>query len=156
VKFPGFIWSCWLFYSVHCSCLSTVKTVSAVHLYASELKVCRTRTRFGEQKNGSVGYDLISIKDSFWPKARMHGDAPNLTYGSSHDFAEISISLMQPNSTIAVKKFRLGELGATLRAIRAERIRRVRSGPGLIRAGAATGCACGFLIRPQSSNVISN
>lgn len=66
-----------------------------------------------KQKNGSVGYDLISIKDTLWPKARMHRDAPGITYGTSHDYAEISISLVQPNGSPADRKFKVGELGDT-------------------------------------------
>ncbi len=66
-----------------------------------------------KQKNGSVGYDLISIKDTLWPKARIRGEAPNVTYGTSHDYAEISISLVQPNGNAVTKKFTVGKLGAT-------------------------------------------
>lgn len=66
-----------------------------------------------KQKSGSVGYDLISIKDTLWPKARMRSDAPGITYGTSHDYAEISISLVQPNGSVAARTFKVGQLGDT-------------------------------------------
>ena len=50
-----------------------------------------------KSKSGTVGYELLSIEATLWPKARTHKEDKNSTYATFHDYAELSISVVQPN-----------------------------------------------------------
>ena len=65
-----------------------------------------------KQENSAVGYELLPIETTLWPRARArHGDEGE-TYATVHDFGEISINLRQSNGSAATK-IEVGELGAT-------------------------------------------
>jgi hypothetical protein len=64
-----------------------------------------------KQNNGSAGYELLPIEATIWRKARIRKDK-GVTYGASHDYAEISISLAQSNGNVTTKKIKIGEIGA--------------------------------------------
>ncbi len=66
-----------------------------------------------KQKDGSVGYELLPIQSTLWPKARIRKGDKGSTYATSHDYAEISLNLVQPNGHVVVKKIKVGEIGAT-------------------------------------------
>ncbi|HEV7746678.1 MAG TPA: hypothetical protein VGO56_16905 [Pyrinomonadaceae bacterium] len=66
-----------------------------------------------KQKRGSVGYELLPIETTLWPKVRNTKESKNTTYGTLHDYAEISINVLQPNGQVAVKQIKIGEIGET-------------------------------------------
>src|SRR6185503_11979231 len=53
-----------------------------------------------EQKNGSVGYELLAVQTTLWPRARDQG----VTYATLHDYDQIALSLVQANGRVALKK----------------------------------------------------
>ncbi|MEP6569213.1 MAG: hypothetical protein ABJC10_05505 [Acidobacteriota bacterium] len=66
-----------------------------------------------KQKYGSVGYELLPIQTSLWAKARIPRKDKGITYAMVHDYAEIPLSVVQPNGQVAVKKIKVGEIGET-------------------------------------------
>lgn len=64
-----------------------------------------------KRRNGSVGYELLPIQTTLWPRARMRKDEQNTTYAIANDYGEISISLLQPNGSAEKKKIEVGEIG---------------------------------------------
>ena len=66
-----------------------------------------------KSKSGTVGYELLSIEATLWPKARTHKEDKNSTYATFHDYAELSISVVQPNGQVTTKKIKVGEIGET-------------------------------------------
>ncbi|MGH9928449.1 MAG: hypothetical protein ACREA9_04370, partial [Pyrinomonadaceae bacterium] len=66
-----------------------------------------------KQKDGSVGYELLPIETTLWPKAQIRKGTSGTTYATSHDYAEISISVLQAKGGVAVKKIKVGQVGAT-------------------------------------------
>lgn len=64
-----------------------------------------------KRRNDSVGYELLPIQTTLWPRARMRKDEQNATYATAYDFGEISISLLQPNGSAETKKIEVGEIG---------------------------------------------
>ncbi|MEP6819573.1 MAG: hypothetical protein ABJA18_08570 [bacterium] len=66
-----------------------------------------------KQKDGTVGYELLPLETTLWPKARIRKEDPGATYATSHDYAEISISVVQANGRVEVKQFKVGEIGET-------------------------------------------
>jgi len=63
--------------------------------------------------DGAVGYELLPIQTTLWQKARARTNEQDPTYGAAHDYAQISISLVQPNGRIVVKKIKVGMIGST-------------------------------------------
>jgi hypothetical protein len=68
-----------------------------------------------KQKDGSVGYELLPIETTLWPRARTSTKDNATTYASVHDFGQISINLAQPSGKVAVKKIKLGAIGSTFK-----------------------------------------
>ena len=66
-----------------------------------------------KQKDSTVGYELLPIQATLWPKARIGKEDKGVTYATSHDYAEISISVVQANGRVDVKKIKVGEIGET-------------------------------------------
>lgn len=66
----------------------------------------------GKQKSGPVGYDLLAIKTTLWPKARIGTKATGTTFGTAHDYSFISIDVMQPNGKAVTQKINVGGLGS--------------------------------------------
>ena len=66
-----------------------------------------------KQQDGSVGYELLPIQTTLWPKASTHKEDKNSTYATFHDYAELSISVVQPNGQVTTKKIKVGEIGET-------------------------------------------
>ena len=66
-----------------------------------------------KQTDGFVGYELLPIQTTLWPRAKVRTESKSTTYATSHDYSEISVSVVQKNGRVAVKKFRLGEIGET-------------------------------------------
>ena len=65
-----------------------------------------------KQASGPIGYDLLSIKTTLWPKARIGTKPSGTTFGVAHDYAQIAIDLVQENGKVLSKKIRLGGLGS--------------------------------------------
>ena len=66
-----------------------------------------------KSKSATVGYELLPIETTLWPKARPHQEDKNSTYATFHDYAELSISVVQPNGQVTTKKIKVGEIGET-------------------------------------------
>jgi hypothetical protein len=63
--------------------------------------------------DGSVGYELLPIQTTLWARAKKGlADGANITYGSTHDYGQITISLMQPNGRISTRKVAVGKIGS--------------------------------------------
>ena len=65
-----------------------------------------------KRKDDSVGYELLPIQTTLWPRARMRKGEQNATYATTYNYGQISISLMQSNRSAETKKIEVGELGA--------------------------------------------
>jgi hypothetical protein len=66
-----------------------------------------------KQNDGSVGYELLPIQTTLWPKARTPSRDKGATYATLHDFAQVTINVAQPNGRVVVKKIKLGAIGST-------------------------------------------
>jgi len=66
-----------------------------------------------KSKSATVGYELLPIETTLWPKARPHQEDKNSTYATFHDYAELSISVVQPKGQVTTKKIKVGEIGET-------------------------------------------
>ena len=66
-----------------------------------------------KQKDASIGYELLPIETTLWAKVRTAKESKGLTYATLHDYAEISINVIQTNGQVAVKQIKLGEIGET-------------------------------------------
>ena len=66
-----------------------------------------------KQQDGSVGYELLPIQTTLWPKARISKENKSTTYATVHNYAEISLNVVQANGRMEVKKIKLGEIGET-------------------------------------------
>ena len=64
-----------------------------------------------KQTDGSVGYELLPIQTTLWPRAKVRTENKGTTYASSHNYAALSLSVVQANGRIAVKKIKVGEIG---------------------------------------------
>jgi hypothetical protein len=64
-----------------------------------------------KQTDGSVGYELLPIQTTLWPRAKVRPENKGTTYASSHNYAELSLSVLQAKGRIAVKKIKVGEIG---------------------------------------------
>ncbi len=65
-----------------------------------------------KQKAGKVGYELLPIKTTLWPKAQIGTESAGTTFGATHDYSLISIDVVQPNGRSLVEKFNVGGLGS--------------------------------------------
>lgn len=70
-----------------------------------------------ENQEGSVGYDLVPIQSTFWPRGRAPAKSQsiagmNVTFGAVHDYASITISVLQAGGHSASQQFKLGKLGS--------------------------------------------
>jgi hypothetical protein len=64
-----------------------------------------------KQNEGPVGYALLPMQ-TLWQKAKVRGKDKGATYAISHDYAQISINLLQPNGRVVVRKVKVGEIGS--------------------------------------------
>jgi len=64
-----------------------------------------------KQNDGAVGYELLPLQ-TLWQKAQVRAKEKDATYGTSHDYAQISISLVQPDGRVVEQKVKVGERGA--------------------------------------------
>ena len=64
-----------------------------------------------KQNDGSVGYDLLPIQ-TLWQKAQIRSTEKSATFATSHDYAQISINLVQSKGRIVVQKIKVGEIGS--------------------------------------------
>lgn len=62
-----------------------------------------------QQKDSQVGYDLLPLKNTIWSKARSGNS--NITFGSSHDYGQIMISMAQANGAATARKVTVGKTG---------------------------------------------
>ena len=65
-----------------------------------------------KQKSGTVGYELLPIQTTLWPKARLGTKSEAQTYGVTHDYSLISIDVVQPNGSISLRKIKVGGVGS--------------------------------------------
>lgn len=66
-----------------------------------------------QQQDGSVGYDLVPIQTSLWANAvKPLTQGSNLTYGKTHDYGLITISLAQPGGEAVARNIKLGRIGS--------------------------------------------
>lgn len=63
----------------------------------------------GAMKKRLVGYDLLPIQDTLWPRARK---SPNATFGAKYDYGTRSVSVAQDGARVTTRRVKLGELGA--------------------------------------------
>ena len=66
-----------------------------------------------QQQDGSVGYELLPIETTLWPRARSGKEDKGSTYATSHDYAEISLSVALANGRVEVKQIKVGKIGET-------------------------------------------
>jgi len=64
-----------------------------------------------KRKEGPIGYDLVPIATTLWPRAAGGKTEKPVTFGSKHDYGEVSISV-QTAKGVAAKKIKLGSLGS--------------------------------------------
>lgn len=62
-----------------------------------------------QQKDSLVGYDLLPLQTTIWPRVRSGNS--NVTFGSSHDYGQIMISVAQANGGSTVRKLTVGKIG---------------------------------------------
>src|SRR5918993_680300 len=63
----------------------------------------------GATAKNLVGYDLVSIHDTLWPRARR---SPNATFGAKYDYGTRSVSVAQAAGRPVTRRFKLGVVGA--------------------------------------------
>jgi hypothetical protein len=68
-------------------------------------------------KNGVVGYDLVPIQTTLWAKAQnsvIEGQDTKLgfTYGETHDYGEITVSIVQADERVIKRKLAVGKIGS--------------------------------------------
>jgi len=59
-----------------------------------------------------VGYELLPIKDTLWPKAVGLKSKDGPTYGSLHEYSEISIHIVPQKGGESIRKVKLGGVGS--------------------------------------------
>jgi len=64
-----------------------------------------------QQTEGSVGYELLPIQTTLWPRAKIRTADKGTTYATSYDYPELSLSVVQANGRVAVKKIKIGKIG---------------------------------------------
>lgn len=66
-----------------------------------------------KQRDGAVGYDLLPIQTTLWARAiKGIADGANPTYGSTQNYGQITINLVQPNGRIAARQITVGKIGS--------------------------------------------
>jgi hypothetical protein len=65
-----------------------------------------------EVKEGPVGYDLVPIETTLWPRAKPTHPNTKRMYGIFNNYGVRSIHVLQPNGKPAKKSVRLGRLGS--------------------------------------------
>jgi hypothetical protein len=64
-----------------------------------------------KQNDSSIGYDLLPIQTTLW--ARAKGGTSNITYGSTYDYGQVTINVVQAKGGITVRKITVGKVGVT-------------------------------------------
>ncbi|HSS18687.1 MAG TPA: hypothetical protein VLL54_01185 [Pyrinomonadaceae bacterium] len=65
-----------------------------------------------ESKEGSVGYELLPIQTTLWPKAKLNKGGKDQTYASPRDYQQISIDVEKSQGKTTSQKINLGTLGS--------------------------------------------
>jgi hypothetical protein len=65
-----------------------------------------------EVKEGSVGYDLVRIADTFWPRANPSHRESKLMYGEFFDYGEVIITISAVGGRNVDRRVRLGKRGS--------------------------------------------
>jgi hypothetical protein len=68
-----------------------------------------------EIREGPVGYDLVRIADTLWPRAHPSHRDSRLMYGEFHDYGTIKINLSAGRDRTAVRQVRLGRRGSAFK-----------------------------------------
>lgn len=63
-----------------------------------------------KQKTGPIGYDLLPIQTTLWPKAGAV--TKSTTYGKTHDYATVSINIALPDGSSSAIKVKIGGIGS--------------------------------------------
>ena len=61
---------------------------------------------------GPIGYDLVPIQTSLWPRARQHASKKGLRYGRTHNYGSIKLNLVSKGGT-APRTVKIGSLGSS-------------------------------------------
>jgi hypothetical protein len=64
-----------------------------------------------KENSGTVGYELLPLQ-TLWQKSEGSKKETDATYGDSHDYAQVSLSVVQANGHVVVQKIKLGEIGS--------------------------------------------
>lgn len=60
----------------------------------------------------TIGYRLLPIETTLWPKAQIGLRAKGKTFGVAHDYSQISVSIQLANGRAVKRKVKLGGLGS--------------------------------------------
>jgi len=66
-----------------------------------------------KQNDVSIGYDLLPIETTLWAHAKNRKSENDPTYSDAHDYAQLSINVVQKNGKVAAQKIRVGAIGST-------------------------------------------
>jgi hypothetical protein len=61
---------------------------------------------------GPIGYDLVPIQTTLWPRARQHASKKGLRYGRTHNYGSIKLNLVSKGGT-APRTVKIGSLGSS-------------------------------------------
>ncbi len=64
------------------------------------------------RSSGMVGYELLSIYDTLWPRARK---SPNVTFGEKYNYGTRSVSVVHKSGRAVTRRVRLGVLGVAFK-----------------------------------------
>jgi hypothetical protein len=64
-----------------------------------------------KENSRTVGYELLPLQ-TLWQKSRVTKNDKDATYGESHDYGQVSLSLVQANGRVLTQKINLGEIGS--------------------------------------------
>ncbi len=66
-----------------------------------------------QKRDAAAGYDLLPIATTLWPRAQANSvGKTGTTYANSHDYAQISISVIQLKGRPATRKIKVGKIGS--------------------------------------------
>ncbi len=65
------------------------------------------------KKVGPVGYELLPLETSLWPRARSHALRRGLTYGNIHNYAPVRLQVEGRNGRVSTRTIKIGRLGST-------------------------------------------
>lgn len=65
-----------------------------------------------KKKEGPIGYELIPIQTTLWPKARIGTKPTGTTYGTAYNYPQISIDVLTATGKPTTKKISVGGVGS--------------------------------------------